>query len=80
MNTLQLTNKNKIVEGQIIGAEIFNRFVEYLDASPRTIDTYTKAVRQLFNYFSFSGITKPERDDILAYKEKLKASGHKPTT
>lgn len=71
---------NRIAKYNAVGIELFNLFILYLDASPKTIDTYTKAIRQLFNYFSLNGITRPEREDILAYKEKLKASGHKPTT
>lgn len=80
MNSVHALYYNRISEYNTVGIELFNLFISYLDASPKTIDTYTKAIRQLFNYFSFNGITKPEREDILAYKEKLKASGHKPTT
>lgn len=80
MSTLQFVNNNKMDEQQIIGAELFNRFISYLDASPKTIDTYKKSIRQLFNYFSFNGIKKPKREDILLYKEKLKGRGCKPTT
>ena len=80
MNNLNFINKNKVCEKQTIGVELFNRFISYLDASPKTIDTYTKSIRQLFNYFSFNGITNPKREDVLAYKENLKTSGHKPTT
>lgn len=81
MNSLAVAqNKSEIVEQQTVGAELFSRFIEYLDASPKTIDTYTKALRQLFNYFSFNGIKQPQREDIVAFREELKASGHKPTT
>ncbi len=80
MNTLQFANNNKIDEKQIIEVELFDSFISYLDASPKTIDTYRKSIRQLFNYFSFNGIKKPKREDILLYKEKLKARGCKPTT
>ena len=80
MNTLQFANNNKIDEKQIIEVELFDSFISYLDASPKTIDTYRKSIRQLFNYFSFNSIKKPKREDILLYKEKLKARGCKPTT
>ena len=69
-----------IVKDQKVVIDLLDRFVSYLDASPRTIETYTKSVRPLFSFFSFRGITRPEREDILAYKEKLKSSGYKPTT
>lgn len=80
MNDLQVVPAGSIVTQQTVGAELFARFVNYLDASPKTVETYTKALRQLFNYFSFRGITQPQREDIVAFREDLKASGHKPTT
>ena len=82
MNELQLVqaNANSIVAQNTVGAGLFDRFINYLDASPKTIDTYTKALRQLFNYFSFNGIRQPQREDIIAFRDELKASGHKPTT
>ena len=64
----------------IVTAELYNRYISFLDAAPKTIETYTKALRQLFTYFAIHGITQPAREDLLAYKEDLKASGHKPTT
>lgn len=60
--------------------EMYTRFVAYLDAKPKTVETYTRAVRQLFSYLSINGITHPQREDILAFRDELKASGHKPTT
>lgn len=58
---------------------LYIRFVSYLDAKPKTIETYTRALRQLFAYFTTAGITQPCREDIIAYRESLKQA-HKPTT
>lgn len=80
MNDVYPLHHSRIAEYNTVGIELFNLFISYIDASPKTIDTYTKAIRQLFNYFSFNGVVRPKREDILAYKEKLKASGYKPTT
>lgn len=83
MNDVYPLHHSRIAEyntDNTVGIELFNLFISYIDASPKTIDTYTKAIRQLFNYFSFNGVVRPKREDILAYKEKLKASGYKPTT
>lgn len=80
MGGLVLAQNKDIAGQQGIGAELFSRFIAYLDATPKTIETYTKAIRQLFNYFSLNGIRRPQREDIVAFKEELKASGHKPTT
>lgn len=80
MSTDMMITTNTGIAAQQIDTELFSRFIAYLDAAPKTIDTYTKALRQLFNYFSLNGITRPQREDIIAFKEELKASGHKPTT
>ncbi len=56
------------------------RFVSFIDATPKTIETYTRALRQMFRFFRENAITAPQREDILSYREYLKASGHKPTT
>jgi integrase/recombinase XerC len=80
MNELTIIKGNEISTQQSITAGLFERFIAYIDAQPKTIETYTKALRQLFNYFSLNGITRPQREDIIAFREELKASGHKPTT
>ena len=80
MNDLQGYNSNKVAITHTIEFDTFNRFINYIDASPKTVETYTKALRQLFNYFTFNGITQPKREDILAFRDDLKASGLKPTT
>lgn len=58
----------------------FDRYVAFIDASPRTIEAYTRATRQLLEYLIDQGITAPQREDIMAYRDHLKATGHKPTT
>lgn len=49
------------------------RFFAYLDASPKTIQTYTRAIRQLFAWLHAEGIAQPERADILRWRDQLKA-------
>ena len=60
--------------------DAYKRFVSFIDAKPKTIETYTRALRQMFKYFAENGIRNPQREDILSYRENLKATGHKPTT
>jgi len=78
MHQVVLANREEIAV-QTINEELYRRFISYIDANPRTIETYTKALRQLFRYLSLKGITQPTREDILAYRDYLKEN-HKPAT
>lgn len=82
MNELIISDQSRALTAQkALSADLFSRFISFLDAKPKTVETYTRALRQLFNYLSLNGsLQNPTRDDILAFREELKASGHKPTT
>lgn len=81
MSEIQAISENTEIKiYQSIDTDLFNRFIAYLDSTEKTIQTYTRALRQLFNYLSINGITKPTREDIIAFRDDLKSSGHKPTT
>ena len=75
-----ITTTGGIAAAHTVNEELFRRFAAYLDAAPRPIEAYTKNLRQLFNYFHMNGISRPQREDIIAFRDELKASGHKPTT
>ncbi len=62
-----------------ITLEMFDRWRAFIDGSPRTVDTYTKAVRQFYYYMQEHNITRPAREDIISYREYL-LTDHKPTT
>jgi len=77
-----LTTKNNAIvirEGQALTPDLLNSFSAYIDASPKTVQTYLIAVRQFYKWMGAHGITHPTREDILAFRDELKA-GHKPTT
>lgn len=59
--------------------EIYERFLNFIDVREQTSATYRKATRQFFIYLSERGITEPNRDTIIQYREYLK-EGHKPAT
>lgn len=40
----------------------------------KTAETYTKALKRLFKYFSDNGIGEPTRADIIAFRDELKAT------
>ena len=62
-----------------LNTDLFHRFIDFLDASPKTVATYTRATRQFAKWLSFNGIKNPQRADVLAYRDWLKQD-HKPTT
>ena len=62
-----------------ITEDLYKSFLSYLDASPKTVETYSKALRQLFRYFGEHGISKPSREDVLSFREALRED-HKPST
>lgn len=79
MNALTVMQSGTLTERQEIGAELFSRWTSYIDASPKTIETYTKNIKRFFAYLTENGISQPQREDIVAYRDYLKLE-HKPTT
>jgi len=76
MTMIQATN-NAIRQQ---GIEDLNaRFIAYLDAKPRTVETYRKALKPFFNFLADNDIRTPQRSDIIAYREML-AETLKPST
>ena len=81
MNIIMKNAKNIIRRDvQKVSANLLSDFINYLDVSPATVQTYSKSLRQMFRYFTEHGITAPTRDDVLQFKKHLEESGHKATT
>ncbi len=53
---------------------LFNRWVKFIDAKPKTVETYTRNIRPFFRYLKENNITYPNRENVIAYKEKLKTT------
>lgn len=79
MREIIIQNNTEIAPLQFIAEDFYTRFISYIDASPKTIQTYTRAIRQFAKWLSFKGINQPKREDILEFREELKLK-HKPTT
>lgn len=80
MYELQGVNQSNSLSNQSFNADLFNRYINFIDASPKTIATYTRALKQLFVYFMENNITQPTRADIINFRDSLKANNYKPTT
>lgn len=79
MNELTVYKSGAVAEQQSFNADLFKQWALYIDAKPRTIETYTKSLKQFFIYMAENGIRNPQRADIVAYRDFLKLD-HKPTT
>jgi integrase/recombinase XerC len=82
MNAVLLaeSGQNSLVATAAINADLAERFTRFIDAKPKTIETYGRAIHQFLKYLAERGITQPQREDIFAYRDHLEATGHKPTT
>ena len=78
MNELLAIEQSPLVIREI-SEEVFNSWTSFIDASPRTVETYSKAIKQFFIYLQGKGIKQPQREDIVAYRKYL-SKDHKPTT
>ena len=78
LNALTMTNNNSLAAREDI-AHLYTRWLTFIEGSDKTVETYTRAVKQFVVYLQAHGITEPNKDDVRAFREELKAD-HKPTT
>lgn len=78
-NEIIVQESNSITDTRAITEDLYSSFISYVDASPKTVQTYTRAIRQFSNWMNNNGISRPTREDIIAYRDDLKAD-HKPST
>lgn len=74
-----ITIKTGSLQAQNIG-DLYNNWLQFIEGTEATANTYTKAVRIFIKYLQKRQITQPTREDVKAYREELKAEGKKPTT
>lgn len=74
-----IADSTAIVGQPQITTALLEDYIRYLDTAPNTVTTYTTALRQFAKYITERGISHPEREDIIDYREHLKTYC-KPTT
>lgn len=80
MNEISIAKKNEIsTTGLVIDEALYNRWLAYIDVRPRSQETYRKAIKQFYSYMGENGITHPAKEDVVNWREGLKAD-HKATT
>lgn len=79
-----MTNELTVRVGQGLAVQAVGDMLEswtkYIDASQTTVQGYTRAVRQFRKYLQANNITAPVREDVVSFREQLKAEGKKPAT
>lgn len=53
-------------------ADAYMDYVGFLDATPRTVQTYTGNIRQFIKWTQENGIQRPTRQDIITYRDGLR--------
>lgn len=66
-------------ERQLTGSELAERFVAHLHCSPKTRETYIRAIRQFVYWIQDNNIDYPTREDVATWIDYL-GQDHKPTT
>lgn len=79
MDSLLVNNYSVLEPLEAITPDLLQAFVNWLDVSPKTVATYTRALKQFFIYLSANEIKKPSYTDVIKYREYL-MQGHKPAT
>ena len=59
--------------------DFFERWINFLDVSKGTINTYTKSIRQFLLFLQNNRVTQPTRETVIAFREYSKLH-LKPTT
>lgn len=78
-NVTTICQSGEITVSRSFTTDLFNCWVSYLDAKPKTVETYTRAIRQFKYFLQENSISEPSREDVIAYRECLKEN-HKPST
>ena len=79
MSMLSEVQTGAITAAQGVNEVIYNRFIAYLDAKPKTVETYTKSLRAFFSWMYEHSITRPTYEDVKAYRDYI-LQQHKPST
>lgn len=79
-NELIPAGNNNLVNVNSINNDTFISWINFLDVKQKTVETYTRAIRQFIKYLSEHNITRPAREDIINYKSYLIGNNNKAST
>lgn len=73
------SNSTQIVQSEALRSDLFEKWAAFIDAAPKTVQTYTRNIRQFAEWLTVNGITAPTRADVLRFREELRQT-HRPAT
>ena len=68
-----------VVNDRALTKDLFTEWLQYIDVRPKTVQTYTRAIKQFLLWMKDNNISRPVREDIITYRDELKEE-HKPNT
>lgn len=74
-----VTDNMNMEVNNVMSMLVVDRWLNFIDVSPKSKEAYTKSIKQLFKYFAENNITQPTRDDIIAFRNELMKT-RKPST
>ena len=77
---LQVVQAGGCLQQTSITADLMQSWIGFLDASPKTVATYTRAIRQFGKYLQSNHITEPRREDLLSYRQSMIDDGKAAAT
>lgn len=79
MNDLVMNTRNEVTASLPIDDSLAARWESYIDVSPKSKDTYKKGIKSFLSYLKEKDIQHPTREDIISWRNGLKA-GHRANT
>ena len=73
MESIAVYNSQEIAPSEELTASLFNDFVSFIDRSANTSRAYIINLRQFAAWLKFSKCSRPQRTDIILYREYLTA-------
>ena len=74
MNAITTTsNAAAIIPAGDLRPALFEEFIKYIDRGQKTTRTYITNLRQFAAFLAYKGIRRPQRQDVIAYRDYLTA-------
>lgn len=77
MNSLTVQTTAQLQTADI--SDAMNRWTLFIEGTPKTVESYTRAIRQFRKWCAANNVSMPQKDDIRSFRDALKVD-HKPTT